>query len=51
MCVAMLGVEGGYKCKSLKSNLVAYVQLLALDSGPIWSTFLGLGTKSLKQRL
>ena len=48
------GVGGGgckYKSKSLKSNLVEKVQLLALDGRPTWSSFLGLDTKSSKQRL
>ena len=40
-----------YKSKSLKSNLVEKVQLLALDGRPTWSSFLGLDTKSSEQRL
>ena len=40
-----------YKSKSLKSNLVEKVQLLAFDGRPTWSSFLGLDTKSSKQRL
>ena len=47
------GGGGGvkYKSKSLKSNLVQKVQLLALDGRPTWSSFLGLDTKSSKQCL
>ena len=48
-----VGVDGAvkYRSKSLKSNLVEKVQLLALDGTPTWSSFLGLDTKSSKQRL
>ena len=54
VCVGVLGAGGGgvkYKSKSLKSNLVEKVQLLALDGRPTWSSFLGLDTKSSKHRL
>ena len=51
MCVGVLGAGGGgvkYKSKSLKSNLVEKVQLLALDGRPTWSSFLGLAEKNLQ---
>ena len=55
---ACRGVGGGgggggvkYKSKTLKSNLVEEVQLLALDGRLTWSSFLGLDTKYSKQRL
>ena len=57
VCWGVGGRGGGggagvkYKSKSLKSNLVEKVQLLTLDGRPTWSSFLGLDTKSSKQRL
>ena len=40
-----------YKSKSLKSNLVEKVQLLALDGRSTWSSFLGLDTNSSIQSM
>ena len=53
MCVlGYWGAGGGrYKSKSIKSNLVEYVQFLALDGRPTWNSFVGRDTKSSKQRL
>ena len=52
VCWGVGGRKGvKYKSKSLKSNLVEKVQLLALNGRPTWSSFLGLDTKSSEQRL
>ena len=52
MCVlGCWGAGGDTNLRVSNQTLVEYVQLLALDGRPTWSSFLGLETKSSTQHL